>query len=811
MQKFSVLLAAASVYGAYPQAAQEGHLKEHAMYNPAYGAGKSDRNVKFRNSQNSGLYNSDSSNNEQVKADMDVDADDDRRYKSGNPVNGDYLYRTHEESEIVPFLMRNAYGVLGSSLYQLTNPMLGFWLRPTAELNRFKHEAKRNIKSRDQLVTVKKSMSKEDANWEQTNKEIKQAVKELKRLRKFASVESMLQYVAPMPMPFGAYFEYGCFCFQGGYAEKNKTQHRHGAQPVDAIDTACRYHMWAYHCASRDFSECNGKVHMYEWDGVMEQVDGRMVKTIVCKEQEGTCGNAICQADKFLAEQLSTLYKLNYKVGHKKLKGFATEEQCHYSALPTDDEGNTIQQRHSPIGDEQNSRHFAGEHAESEDAMEHVEFDFDKFGDLVGEDISAAGFNWEEIDVQSPVADPSFATQYLFPTQEIANNAHLQKAKDQMKLTELDVYKNDEEIANQRLDDLSSQLEALEQLVEGTANKIKDENTDKLDEAGIAADDVLAITNDQGVTKEVKQTDLQASINQATQALSVMKDRVKRKKKKKKTQELELLGMEDVVAKLNEIATETEGMTPEQLADHIKLNEDLEDQLKQAIDDEGSEDVKAVATELEELEKAVKEMEVETSYVMDEINKSVVNWADGVVEAPIDVDTSNQAGASSHDGAPADATNPNDYSDCEDGEWDETNPNCRLSPDQIKGLLQKIDDRFNALRKGSPLSLRQLNIILSKLGAYFQIKQVGSGQVKVDVKTTWTQLKSDVASLKECCGTYPQRYMFDSSVRGCCDNKIYDKTAFECCNKDVEGKTPMLLLRWDQSTGAENDCAGSGF
>lgn len=808
MQKFSVLLAAASVYGAGTPA-QEGHLKEHAMYNPAYGAGQSDRNVKFRNSQNSGLYNSDPANNAQVKADLDVAADDDRRYKSGNPVNGDYLYRTHEESEIVPFLMRNAYGVLGQSLYQLTNPMLGFWLRPTAELNRFKHEAKRNIKARDQLVTVKKSMSKEDPNWQQTNMEIKQAVKELKRLRKFASVESMLQYVAPMPMPFGAYFEYGCFCFQGGYAEKNKTQHRHGAQPVDAIDTACRYHMWAYHCASRDFSECNGKVHMYEWDGVMEEVDGRMVKTIVCKEEENTCGNAICQADKFLAEQLSTLYKLNYKVGHKKLKGFATEEQCHYSALPTDSEGNEIQQRHSPVGDEKDGRHFAGDHAERELQIEQVEFDMEAFGELVGEDLAPESFNWGEIDVQSPVDDPSFATQYLFPVQEVNANAHLQKAKDQMQLSELDLYKDDEAIANQRLDDLTNQLEALEQLVESTGTKIADENADVLNEAGIAADDMLSITTDAGETKQVKQTDLQASINQATQALSVMKDRVKRKKKKKKTQQLELLGMEDVVSKLNEIASDTAGMTSEQLADHIKLNEDLEDQLKQAIEDEGSEEVKAVATELADLEAAVAQLEVETSYVLDEVNKSVVNWADGVVEAPVEVDDSNQAGASSHGDAPADSTNPADYNDCADGEWDETNPNCRLSPEQIKELLQKIDDRFNALRKGSPLSLRQLNVILSKLGAYFQIKQVGAGQVKVDVKTTWTQLKSDVAQLKECCGTYPQRYMFDSTVRGCCDNKIYDRTAFECCS--AEGRASMLLLKWDQSTGATNTCSNAGF
>merc|ERR1711976_871442 len=250
------------------------------------------------------------------------------------------------------------------------------------------------------------------------------------------------------------------------------------------------------------------------------------------------CGNAICQADKFLAEQLSTLYKLNYKVGHKKLKGFATEEQCHYSALPTDDQGNEIQQRHSPVGDEKDGRHFAGDHDERDLQIEQVEFDMEAFGELVGEDMDPESFNWGEIDVQSPVDDPSFATQYLFPVQEVNANPHLQKAKDNMQLSELDLYKDDEAIANQRLDDLTSQLEALEQLVESTGTKIAEENVDKLNEEGIAADDMLDITTESGETKQVKQTGLQASINQATQALSVMKDRVKRKKKKKKMQEL---------------------------------------------------------------------------------------------------------------------------------------------------------------------------------------------------------------------------------------------------------------------------------
>jgi hypothetical protein len=291
MKKFTVLLTAVSLNALpqeqYPQRAQEGHLSEHPMYNPAFGdKGRQQgthnkrRNMDFRNN-NRGQYNWDAANNHNVNQQRQ-EADS---TSGASSVTGDYLYRAHEEKDIVPFLMRNAYGILDDSRYMMDKPMLGYWIRKNPELENFKILAKTNIVKRDQLVTVKKSMSKEDGDWEVTTKEIKDAVKELKRLRRFASIESMLQYVAPMPMPFGAYFEYGCFCFQGGYSANHTTPHRHGAQPVDAIDTACRYHMWAYHCAAKDFGQCNGKVIMYDWEGkLVEGLDGRMQKQIICSK-----------------------------------------------------------------------------------------------------------------------------------------------------------------------------------------------------------------------------------------------------------------------------------------------------------------------------------------------------------------------------------------------------------------------------------------------------------------------------------------------------------------------------------------------
>lgn len=145
--------------------------------------------------------------------------------------------------------------------------------------------------------------------------------------RKFKHVAGLIMFKQAVPI-LGKYVFYGCYCFSDAQYELDAGKGR----PVDPIDSACKSFHQCYRCVNKDFVQeagqesCDGTSRSYRFKGVIDAVTGQ--KEIVCLNKRGTCKRAICECDKALAEDLSTLeFKWNI-MHHQRWGGFKKEVEC---------------------------------------------------------------------------------------------------------------------------------------------------------------------------------------------------------------------------------------------------------------------------------------------------------------------------------------------------------------------------------------------------------------------------------------------------------------------------------------------------
>lgn len=190
--------------------------------------------------------------------------------------------------------------------YSLTKPNFSYWNDTNDDiLTEFKT-----------LMTVAERSAKYDRE-ESSN---------LRTLQRFAELVDMIMYLQKVPF-FGQYWYYGCWCAPEGFLQ---TAGKGYGTPVDAIDRSCRFMSECYECAQLDFgSECSTTNVNYRWRGSSEDLgDGKVARSIICEDPEGTCQHAICSCDKKLAEDLA-LYEKNWDLhNHQKWGDFNRESSC---------------------------------------------------------------------------------------------------------------------------------------------------------------------------------------------------------------------------------------------------------------------------------------------------------------------------------------------------------------------------------------------------------------------------------------------------------------------------------------------------
>lgn len=216
--------------------------------------------------------------------------------------------------------------------YRMERPHVNFWLDfSNQRLLQFRQQsnkyqtAKNMLSTSDRSYGAKKYGLMVDQQWDERNEHYnfyqtttdERYTRPTKNnlLRRMASLENMIQYAQKNQLakrPFGAYFDYGCYCFPGSFVDPKHSPH---AEPRDPIDSVCREHSWAYDCAKADFgNDCRGKYQEYKWEGTINE-DG-FTPEIRCLDEVDTCAWAICQADKYLAERLNVLAQ-DYQLAHQ--------------------------------------------------------------------------------------------------------------------------------------------------------------------------------------------------------------------------------------------------------------------------------------------------------------------------------------------------------------------------------------------------------------------------------------------------------------------------------------------------------------
>lgn len=98
---------------------------------------------------------------------------------------------------------------------------------------------------------------------------------------------------------------YGCHCFPG--SKKNRSVGGKGPA-MDEIDGVCRSQYQCHKCVEMDHG-CNPDETPYnvQFKGKKGQLSG---KQIICRDDEGTCGRAMCECDKRMAENLDKIWFL---------------------------------------------------------------------------------------------------------------------------------------------------------------------------------------------------------------------------------------------------------------------------------------------------------------------------------------------------------------------------------------------------------------------------------------------------------------------------------------------------------------------
>lgn len=113
---------------------------------------------------------------------------------------------------------------------------------------------------------------------------------------------------------------YGCHCFPG--SKKNRSVGGKGPA-MDEIDGICRSQYQCHKCVEMDHG-CNPDETPYkvQFKGKKGSLAG---KDIICRDEEGTCGRAMCECDKRMAENLDKVWFQNthntyYWLDKKNLK-----------------------------------------------------------------------------------------------------------------------------------------------------------------------------------------------------------------------------------------------------------------------------------------------------------------------------------------------------------------------------------------------------------------------------------------------------------------------------------------------------------
>lgn len=246
-----------------------------------------------------------------------------------NTTKTTFSPRVVSEQEIMPLLVSTDRA---ESYYNMESPNLGFWIRSNRQLDKFRalikvYQAQRSLGRKKSRLRRPDMRERKERGWmsEDEKDHIPTPTTQQNLFRRTASFENMVHYIGNVHMEFGAFLNYGCFCFPGGF-EDPKVHHSHG-KPVDVLDAACRAHQWAYDCARYDFGEnCRGRTTLYNWKGAWQE--GGLEKHIECTDQVDSCAWAVCEADKFLAEELVQNYEFGYHKQNSGNYGFDRSEHC---------------------------------------------------------------------------------------------------------------------------------------------------------------------------------------------------------------------------------------------------------------------------------------------------------------------------------------------------------------------------------------------------------------------------------------------------------------------------------------------------
>lgn len=279
----------------------------------------------------------------------------------------------YSENSIVPWLVPRDEGM---GTYNFSHPSssdldtLGFWATHNTYLYKYKALAltyQSQLNYAQGVKSWKKSGYKDannnlmrlDRNFQDTTQEQTTATLQI-QLRKWASTEHMIHYVLSdvnmgSQIEFGHFADYGCHCFQGGFEEPVWSTKGH---PQDKIDRACFHLKLAYDCARDDGNindennpdrlaitwhqgarvtrECLGYHHLIQWHG---DIDDQGKPVVHCDDEPGSCGYAICLAERQFALDVKTILSNDvneYNSQYRKLNGFDRIAQCQGSAAQFD-------------------------------------------------------------------------------------------------------------------------------------------------------------------------------------------------------------------------------------------------------------------------------------------------------------------------------------------------------------------------------------------------------------------------------------------------------------------------------------------
>lgn len=134
---------------------------------------------------------------------------------------------------------------------------------------------------------------------------------------------------------------YGCHCFPGG----KKTRTVGGKGPaMDEIDGVCRTQFQCHKCVEMD-TGCDPDATPYK--AQFKGKKGTLVKDVICRDTEGTCGRSMCECDKRMAENLEKIW---FKEGMHN--GYFWKDRRNAKRNPTFDyEGTCLVNGGSPVPD----------------------------------------------------------------------------------------------------------------------------------------------------------------------------------------------------------------------------------------------------------------------------------------------------------------------------------------------------------------------------------------------------------------------------------------------------------------------------